>query len=87
MATVTTINEQEFAYRVDQATFALFDGKRVTLQAGVFRASGTTPQQLMEQVLQGLHCLEVECGSGRLWRVFITRKVDYSFVLEARCFG
>jgi hypothetical protein len=98
MATViTTIDERELDYRIDQAAFALFEGKRVRLQAGLFRASGLTPKQLMHQLLNGLRCQELEwlqseygvtCGwiKPREWRVMITRKPeDLSFVVQATC--
>ena len=98
MATViTTISEQELDYRIDQAAFALFEGKRVKLQAGVFRASGMTPKELMDQLLRALYCEEiewiqseygVECEhiKPRQWRVMITRKPkDHSFVVQATC--
>jgi hypothetical protein len=100
MATViTTISEQELDYRIDQAAFALFEGKRVKLQAGLFRASGLTPKQLMNQLLNSLRCQElewiqseygVECEhiKPRQWRVMITRKPeDYTFIIQATCIG
>jgi len=96
---IATISEQELDYRIDQAAFALFEGKRVKLRAGLFRASGITPKQLMDQLLQALYCQELEMIQSeygvaceyiepRQWRVMITRKPeDYSFVVQATCIG
>lgn len=92
---IPTIDEQALEYRIDQAAFALFDGKRVRLQAGLFRASGLTPKQLIGRLLDNLRCQELEwiqCEYGvacehikpREWRVFITRKSD-RFVVQATC--
>jgi hypothetical protein len=93
-----TISELELDYRIEQASFALFEGKKVSMKAGLFRASGTTPKYLMQTLLNHLHCQEletiqseygVECDyiKPRQWRVFITRKPeDLSFVIEAKCF-
>ena len=95
---ITTVNEEELEYRIEQASFALFDGKRVSLKAGLFRASGITPKYLMGELLKYLHCQElewiqseygVECEhiKPRQWRVMITRKPDYTFVIKACAIG
>lgn len=89
-----TISGFELDYRIDQAAFALFEGKKVSLKAGLFRASGITPQQLMSSILDSLRCQElemiqsdhgVECThiKPRQWRVMITRRPDHSFLLQA----
>lgn len=94
MSVIPTIDEQALAYRIDRAAFALFDGKRVRLQPGLFRASGLTPKELIERLLDNLRCQELEwiqCEYGvacehikpRQWRVMITRKPDLSFVVQA----
>lgn len=96
MATVVnTISEEELDFRVEQASFALYDGKRVSLAPGFFRASGITPKQLMNMLLSHLHCQElewiqyeygIECSTvmPRQWRVYIDRKPEnLSFVVRA----
>ena len=95
----TTISELELDYRIEQASFALFEGKKVSMKAGLFRASGTTPKYLMQMLLNHLRCQElemiqseygVECEyiKPREWRVMITRKPsDYTFVIQATCIG
>jgi hypothetical protein len=95
----TTISELELDYRIEQASFALFEGKKVSMKAGLFRASGTTPKYLMQMLLNYLRCQElemiqseygVECDyiKPREWRVMITRKPgDYTFVIQATCIG
>lgn len=100
MATViTTIDERELDHRICEAGFHLFYGKRVRLKPGLFRASGITPKQMMKQLLEHLHCQELEwiqCEYGikceyikpRQWRVMITRKPeDGSYVVQATCKG
>lgn len=94
-----TISELELDYRIEQASFALFEGKKVSMKAGVFRASGTTPKYFMQTLLNYLRCQElemiqseygVECDyiKPREWRVMITRKPsDYTFVIQATCIG
>jgi hypothetical protein len=97
--TTATISELELDYRIEQASFALFEGKKVSMKAGVFRASGTTPKYFMQTLLNYLRCQElemiqseygVECDyiKPREWRVMITRKPsDYTFVIQATCIG
>ena len=90
----TTISELELDYRIDQASFALFQGKKVSMKPGIFRASGMTPQQLMSAILDSLRCQELEMIQSdwgvhcthikpRQWRVMITRRPDRTFLLQA----
>ena len=93
--TTATISDQELDYRIDQAGLALFDGKVVRLQPGIFKAAGLTPRELIEQLLSSLRCQELEwlqseygvtCGyvKPREWRVYITRKSgEQTFVVKA----
>lgn len=89
---ISTISQQEIDYRIERASAALFDGKRVRLPAGIFRASGIEPQQMIERLLNSLSSLDAliqdEYGVAdykpRQWRVFITRKPDFSFVIQAK---
>lgn len=94
--TTATISNQELDYRVNQAALALFDGKVVRLQPGIFKAACLTPRELIEQLLSGLRCQELEwlqaeygvtCGyvKPREWRVYITRKSgEQTFVVKAK---
>jgi hypothetical protein len=96
--TTTTISERELDYRIEEASYALFAGKKVNMKAGVFRASGTTPKHLMQTLLNHLRCHELEMIQSeygvkcdyikpREWRVMITRKPDHTFVIQATCIG
>lgn len=91
----TTISDQELDYRIDQAAIALFDGKNVRFQPGIFKAAGLTPRELIKQLLNSLRCQELEWLQGeygvtcdyvkpRQWRVYITRKSgEQTFVIKA----
>ena len=98
---VTTISVEEVDYRCECAVAALVNGKKVRLAPGFFRASGISPKELMEKLLDYLYMYELElaqaelfmeaydrgdCIDIRQWRVFITRKPeDLSFVIQAKC--
>ena len=86
MATVIrTIDERQLDQRLFQASLALYDGKRVTLAPGFFRAAGITPKDLMEMLLEYLHRQEVDSCPvvPRQWHVYIDRRQDHTFVINA----
>ena len=95
---VNTVSEQELDFRVEQASFVLYEGKRVTLAPGFFRAAAITPKELMAMLLRHLHCQELEwiqyehgvscCDvKPREWHVYIDRKAsDHSFVIQAKAY-
>jgi hypothetical protein len=94
-----TISISEMSERISQASLALFDGKKVKLAPGVFRASGMTPVELMKEVKASLVCQETEEHLSKFgikasevkqreWKVNVTRRAeDKSFVLSAVCIG
>lgn len=93
---IATINEQELDFRVEQASFVLYEGKRVRLAPGFFRAAQIEPKHLMQMLLNHLRCQElewiqyeygVECEhvKPRTWFVYIDRNSDGSFSITAKC--
>ncbi len=97
---IPTISEEELEYRIEMSTYNLIEGKKLWLAPGFFRASGLTPKEFMDKLLQRLYLDELEIAQAELyadsydrgyvnirqWRVFITRKPeDLSFVVEATC--
>ena len=78
---IPTISAEEMVERCLLAAFALHAGRRVTLQPGVFRASGWAPEQVLRRVLGSLN---LDLRFEGTWTAWITRRSDGSFVLQGR---
>ena len=86
MTTVCTISNEEMVARCACAAGALYHGaEAVVLQPGVFRASGWSPAKVISEVLGELRLTEhlEPQEARRTWKVWITRRSDGKYVLQA----